>query len=85
MLFADVAAFSQIYGLIKYKVLPFRLAKNASEFMQVMNHLLTSNSEPRIYVAVNLDDILIHTQERQEHMDYIQTVPKSNLVLWVPD
>jgi len=42
--------------------------------MGVMNHLLASNPEPRMYVAVDLDDVLSCSSRRREHLDPMQTV-----------
>jgi hypothetical protein len=39
-----------------------------------MNRLLASNPELRKFVAVYLDDVLIHSLTRNEHMDYVRTV-----------
>jgi hypothetical protein len=39
-----------------------------------MNCLLASNPELRKFVAVYLDDVLIHSSTREEHLDHVWTV-----------
>ena len=67
-------AFSTKYGLYEWTVLPFGLANAPSQFMRVMNRLLASNPELRKFVAVYLDDVLIHSSTREEHLDHVRTV-----------
>jgi len=39
-----------------------------------MNHLLASNPGLRKFVAVYLDDVLIHSSTREERLDHMQIV-----------
>jgi hypothetical protein len=39
-----------------------------------MNTLLASNPELRQFVAVYLDDVVIHSLTRYDHVDHIRTV-----------
>jgi hypothetical protein len=67
-------AFSTMYGLYKWMVLPFGLANAPSQFIRVMNRLLASNPGLRKIVAVCLDDVLIHSSTREVHLDHIRIV-----------
>jgi hypothetical protein len=57
-------------GLFEYKVMPFGLTNAPSIFMAAMNDVLQGLS----FVSVYLDDILIFSKIREEHISHVETV-----------
>jgi hypothetical protein len=67
-------AFTTKFGLYEWKVLPFGLANAPSQFMRMMDGLLTP--EMRRFVAVYLDDVLIHSHDMAQHITQVHAVLK---------
>jgi hypothetical protein len=65
-------AFTTTFGLYEWRVLPFGLANAPSQFMRMMDGLLTP--EMRRFVAVYLDDVLIHSCSLAEHQKHVRAV-----------
>jgi hypothetical protein len=65
-------AFTTTFGLYECRVLPFGLANAPSQFMQMINSLLTP--EMRRFVAIYLDDVLIHSRSLVEHVGHVRAV-----------
>jgi len=65
-------AFTTKFGLYKWRVLPFGLANAPCQFMHMMNGIL----EPmkRKFIVVHLDDIMIHSCTRAEHVVHVREV-----------
>jgi hypothetical protein len=65
-------AFTTKFGLYEWRVLPFGLANAPSQFMRMMDGLLTP--EMRRFVAIYLDDVLVHSHDLVEHVTHVRTV-----------
>lgn len=65
-------AFRTRYGLFEYLVMPFGLTNAPASFQQLMNEVLREYLD--ISVIVYLDDILIYSKTREEHIEHIQQV-----------
>ena len=65
-------AFRTRYGLFEYKVMPFGLANAPAMFQNMMNEILRD----MIYlgVIIYLDDILIYSENEQEHVALVKRV-----------
>jgi hypothetical protein len=61
--------FTSKFGLYEWQVLPFGLAKAASQFRRIMNGML----EPmkRKFIVVYLDNIMIHSCTLAEHVVHV--------------
>jgi hypothetical protein len=65
-------AFTTKFGLYEWRVLPFGLANAPSQFMRMMDGLLTP--EMRRFVAIYLDDVLVHSRDLAQHVSHVRTV-----------
>lgn len=65
-------AFRTRYGLFEYLVMPFGLTNAPASFQQLMNEVLREYLD--ISVIVYLDDILIYSKTREEHVQHIKKV-----------
>ncbi|KAB5587826.1 Retrotransposable element Tf2 [Ceratobasidium theobromae] len=65
-------AFRTKEGLYEYKVMPFGLKNGPATFQQFMNELFADLLD--VYVVVYLDDILIFSNTREEHMGHLREV-----------
>jgi hypothetical protein len=65
-------AFTTKFGLYEWRVLPFGLANAPSQFMRMMDGLLTP--EMRRFVAIYLDDVLVHGRDLAQHVSHVRTV-----------
>jgi hypothetical protein len=65
-------AFRTRYGLFEYLVMPFGLTNAPASFQQLMNEVLREFLD--ISVIVYLDDILIYSETREEHIRHITQV-----------
>jgi hypothetical protein len=65
-------AFTTKFGLYEWRVLPFGLANAPSQFMRMMDGLLTP--EMRRFVAIYLDDVLIDSRDLAQHVTHVCTV-----------
>jgi len=63
-------AFKTPFGLFQFKVMPFGLTNAPAIFMSHMNQTLRGLS----FVVVYLDDILIFSKTREEHVDHVKQV-----------
>uniref|UniRef100_A0A0N5C9L6 Reverse transcriptase domain-containing protein n=1 Tax=Strongyloides papillosus TaxID=174720 RepID=A0A0N5C9L6_STREA len=66
----EITAFITPRGLYEYKVTPMGLAGSPATFQNVMEHTF---GDPREYVAVYLDDIIIFGK-REDHMEQVKEV-----------
>ena len=71
---ADIhkTAFVTRYGSFEYTVMPFGLCNAPATFQRVMNHLLREGLDS--FVLVFLEDILIYSCTKEEHLRHIQAV-----------
>ncbi|QRV97850.1 Retrotransposable element Tf2 protein [Ceratobasidium sp. AG-Ba] len=65
-------AFRTKYGLFESLVMPFGLTNAPAVFQCFMNNIF--RDIPDIYVIVYLDDILIFSNNREEHVDHVKEV-----------
>jgi hypothetical protein len=68
----QMTAFTTKFGLYEWRVLPFGLANAPSQFMRMMDGLLTP--EMRRFVAIYLDDVLVHSHDLAEHVMHVRAV-----------
>ncbi|KAF8753263.1 hypothetical protein RHS01_06867 [Rhizoctonia solani] len=67
-------AFKTKYGLFEYLVMPFGLCNAPATFQHFMNDILRDILD--VYVIVYLDDILIFSKSREEHVTHVREVLK---------
>ena len=65
-------AFVSRYGSFEYLVMPFGLCNAPATFQRVMNTILREGLDK--FVLVFLDDILIYSRTKQEHIEHIRDV-----------
>ena len=71
---ADVhkTAFVTRYGSYEYTVMPFGLCDAPATFQRIMNDLLRNGLDK--FVLVFLDDILIYSRTKEDHLQHIKAV-----------
>jgi len=67
-------AFRTRYGLYEYCVMPFRLTNAPASFQQWMNEILSEYLD--IFCVAYLDDILIFSQNLEDHRKHVRTILK---------
>ena len=65
-------AFKTKYGLFEYRVMPFGLCNAPAAFQYFMNDILSDLLD--VYVIVYLDDILIFSKSKEEHIEHVKEV-----------
>ena len=72
---ADVpkTAFQTKYGLFQFKVMPFGLCNAPATFQRVMDTVLADLKQSG-FVQVYLDDIIIYSQDLQQHVNHLAEV-----------
>jgi len=64
-------AFVSKFGHFEFLVLPFGLCNAPSSFMRAMDSVFENDKE---FVKVFLDDILVHSSSRSEHLNHLRSV-----------
>jgi hypothetical protein len=76
-------AFRTRYGLYEYQVMPFGLTNAPASFQRLMNDTLHEYLD--VFTVVYLDDILVYSKSREEHVRHVKLVleklKKNNLLL----
>ena len=65
-------AFRTRYGLFEYCVMPFGLTNAPASFQALLNEVLREYLD--VFVIVYLDDILIFSQNEEQHVEHVRTV-----------
>jgi hypothetical protein len=65
-------AFSTRYGLFEYLVMSFGLTNTPTHFMYLMNSVFMSELDR--FVVVFIDDILVYSQNEEEHAEHLRIV-----------
>ena len=60
------------YGQWQWIVMPFGLTSAPSSFQRLLNHILKPHENP--FVLVYLDDVLIFSNDLDEHIEHIDKV-----------
>lgn len=68
----EISAFVTMDGLYQYKVLPFGMKNSGSSFQRLMNRVLKGLKGCSVYI----DDILLYTEEWEEHVQLLEDVFK---------
>jgi hypothetical protein len=68
----DLTTFRTSFGSYKYRVLPFGLANGPATFQEYINSVLWDCLG--IYASAYLDDIMIWSQSREEHIKHLRIV-----------
>ena len=69
------AAFGTRYGYYEFLVLPFGLTSAPTYFVDLMNRVFHAYLDK--FVVVFLDDILVYSKTREDHMEHLCTVLKT--------
>jgi len=65
-------AFRTKYGHFEYLVMPFGLTNAPATFQRFINEILGEHLD--VFVVAYLDDILIFSQTKEQHMEHVKTV-----------
>ena len=68
----EKTAFLTRYGLYEYTVMPFGLCNAPSTFQAFINDVLREYLD--VFCSAYLDDILIYSDNREEHVDHVKMV-----------
>lgn len=65
-------AFRTRHGLFEYRVMPFGLTNAPASFQHLMNHIFRDMLD--VTVVVYLDDILVFSRNKEEHVEHVREV-----------